>query len=58
MQVTTFTHALSEGWSSRPFPPLDTELGGFYSYGKISPYARGRCGLRNQTMTLTPCEES
>ena len=31
---------------------------GFYSYGEISPYAKGNCDLHNQTMTLTSiCEE-
>ena len=30
---------------------------GFYSYGEISPYSRGRCDLHNQTMTLTTIGE-
>ena len=31
---------------------------GFYSYGEISPYAKGHCDLHNQTMTLTVVAES
>jgi len=26
---------------------------GFYSYGELSPRVSGKCGLLNQTMTLT-----
>jgi len=34
--------------------PAGSELCGFYSYGEISPFAPGQCGvLHNQTMTLT-----
>jgi len=33
--------------------PKDTVQVGFYSYGELSPYAKGRCDLHNQTMTLT-----
>jgi hypothetical protein len=34
-------------------------LTGFYSYGEISPFARGaRCELHNQTMTVTTLSES
>lgn len=34
--------------------PEGGKLVGFYSYGEISPYAPGQCGvLHNQTMTLT-----
>lgn len=36
----------------------DTVLTGFYSYGEISPFARGgRCELHNQTMTITTFSE-
>lgn len=31
---------------------------GFYSYGELSPRASGKCGLLNQTMTLTLIWES
>ncbi len=38
--------------------PEGTQLVGFYSYGEISPYAKGNCDLHNQTMTLTSiCED-
>ena len=37
--------------------PAGTELAGFYSYGEISPVGSGRCGLHNQTMTLTTLSE-
>jgi hypothetical protein len=37
-------------------PPSTTQVG-FYSYGEISPYAKGRCDLHNQTMTLTAITE-
>lgn len=30
---------------------------GFYSYGELSPHDTGRCGLHNQTMTLTALSE-
>jgi len=30
---------------------------GLYSYGEISPYAKGACDLHNQTMTLTTISE-
>jgi hypothetical protein len=33
--------------------PDTTQQIGFYSYGEISPYAKGDCDLHNQTMTLT-----
>ncbi len=34
--------------------PPDGKMVGFYSYGEISPFAPGECGvLHNQTMTLT-----
>lgn len=33
--------------------PAGTQQIGFYSYGEISPYAKGDCDLHNQTMTLT-----
>ena len=33
--------------------PEATQQIGFYSYGEISPYAKGDCDLYNQTMTLT-----
>lgn len=33
--------------------PETTQQVGFYSYGEISPYAKGSCDLHNQTMTLT-----
>ncbi len=34
--------------------PSGSKLVGFYSYGEISPFAPGKCGvLHNQTMTLT-----
>jgi hypothetical protein len=35
----------------------DMPLVGFYSYGEISPTARGACDLHNQTMTLTTFSE-
>lgn len=37
--------------------PPGTRQIGFYSYGEISPYARGHCDLHNQTMTLTTLSE-
>ncbi len=37
--------------------PAGTQQIGFYSYGEISPYADGGCGLHNQTMTLTTISE-
>lgn len=37
-------------------PPGSSAVG-FYSYGEISPLASGRCGLHNQTMTLTTIAE-
>lgn len=33
--------------------PSGGNLIGYYSYGELSPLASGRCGLHNQTMTLT-----
>ncbi len=37
----------------------DTVLGGFYSYGEISPFSSSaRCELHNQTMTITTLTES
>lgn len=33
--------------------PKNTTQVGFYSYGELSPYTKGRCDLHNQTMTLT-----
>jgi hypothetical protein len=37
----------------------ETVLGGFYSYGEISPFSPGeRCSLHNQTMTITTLKES
>lgn len=38
--------------------PAGTRQIGFYSYGEISPYAKGSCDLHNQTMTLTTIRES
>jgi hypothetical protein len=38
--------------------PKGAKLTGFYSYGEISPYAKGHCDLHNQTMTLTVFSES
>jgi hypothetical protein len=38
--------------------PAGTRQIGFYSYGEISPYARGACDLHNQTMTLTTIRET
>ena len=38
--------------------PPGTKQIGFYSYGEISPYARGHCDLHNQTMTLTTISEA
>jgi hypothetical protein len=35
-----------------------TEQIGFYSYGEISPYAKGACDLHNQTMTITTFSEA
>jgi hypothetical protein len=37
--------------------PPATSLVGFYSYGEISPSAKGGCDLHNQTMTLTTLVE-
>ncbi len=37
--------------------PKDTKMVGFYSYGELSPYAKGNCDLHNQTMTLTSFSE-
>lgn len=38
--------------------PEQTTQVGFYSYGEISPYAKGKpCDLHNQTMTLTTFHE-
>lgn len=37
--------------------PENTKQIGFYSYGEISPFANGVCGLHNQTMTLTSIRE-
>lgn len=37
--------------------PENTQQIGFYSYGEISPYAKGNCDLHNQTMTLTVITE-
>lgn len=33
--------------------PQGTKQIGFYSYGELSPHAKGKCDLHNQTMTLT-----
>ena len=33
--------------------PVNTMQIGYYSYGEISPLGSGRCGLYNQTMTIT-----
>lgn len=38
--------------------PENTHVVGFYSYGEISPYAKGPCELHNQTMTLTTVSET
>lgn len=38
--------------------PAGTQQVGFYSYGEISPCARGRCELHNQTMTITTLSEA
>lgn len=37
--------------------PKNTQQVGFYSYGELSPYAKGNCDLHNQTMTLTTISE-
>jgi hypothetical protein len=37
--------------------PPASSLVGFYSYGEISPSAKGTCELHNQTMTLTTLVE-
>ena len=37
--------------------PKKTKMIGFYSYGELSPYAKGSCDLHNQTMTLTSLYE-
>lgn len=37
--------------------PENTTQIGFYSYGEISPFAKGHCDLHNQTMTLTTIHE-
>jgi hypothetical protein len=37
---------------------MTTVLGGFYSYGEISPFnEKGKCQLHNQTMTITCFDE-
>jgi hypothetical protein len=38
--------------------PPGAQQVGFYSYGEISPYAKGSCDLHNQTMTLTTFAET
>ncbi len=38
--------------------PGSTQQIGFYSYGELSPYAKGTCDLHNQTMTITTLYES
>lgn len=38
--------------------PKGSKQTGFYSYGELSPYAKGDCSLHNQTMTLTTLYES
>ena len=38
-------------------PPQTRQIG-FYSYGEISPYAKGSCDLHNQTMTITTLSEA
>lgn len=38
--------------------PENTQQVGFYSYGELSPHTTGRCGLHNQTMTLTTLQEN
>ena len=38
--------------------PKGTRQIGFYSYGELSPFARGTCDLHNQTMTLTTLSEA
>lgn len=38
--------------------PRGTRQIGFYAYGEISPQARGRCDLHNQTMTVTLLAEA
>jgi hypothetical protein len=37
--------------------PESTQQIGFYSYGEISPFAKGSCDLHNQTMTITTIHE-
>ncbi len=37
--------------------PEGTKQVGFYSYGELSPVAKGSCDLHNQTMTLTTLRE-
>ncbi len=49
-EVEAVRNALPEG--------SDPAVTGFYSYGEISPYAKGHCDLHNQTMTLTVVAES
>jgi hypothetical protein len=38
--------------------PPQTQQIGFYSYGELSPFAKGQCDLHNQTMTITTISES
>jgi hypothetical protein len=38
--------------------PAGVQQIGFYSYGEISPFAKGHCDLLNQTMTLTTVSEA
>ncbi|MEB4592804.1 FIST N-terminal domain-containing protein [Candidatus Thiothrix sp. Deng01] len=37
--------------------PKNTSQLGFYSYGELSPFSTGECGLHNQTMTITTIYE-
>ncbi|MEQ1503917.1 MAG: FIST N-terminal domain-containing protein, partial [Myxococcota bacterium] len=37
--------------------PPSAVVAGFYSYGELSPFAKGKCDLHNQTMTLTTLSE-
>lgn len=37
--------------------PPKTQQVGFYSYGELSPFAKGNCDLHNQTMTITTITE-
>ena len=55
---TNFLDTLQAGYQAQVLMGDDTVLGGFYSYGEISPFSSSaRCELHNQTMTVTTLTE-